>query len=623
MRSSLQTRLRVGLVAVAVALALLSASAVLALNRLGGAIATILKENYASVVACEDMKEALERLDSAAQFASSGREDIGTPMLLAHRPAFAEAFGREAANVTLPEEGALVRDIEARSHAYGEEVDRVLSLPEADRKARYFGDLLPRFTALKDRIQAVLQLNQDAMVAADRAAKELAARSVRIALAVSAAAVLFTAWFAFWLPGAIVRPVQAMTRTVVAIGEGNLSVSVADPAVRELAPPAAAFNRMLVRLRAYRESSLGELLEAKDLARATLECMLDPVVVWGRDGSVRLANEAAEQAFGLRVGTPEELRAADVRAPKELEDARDQVVATGAPVLPRSLSEAMSWHAPEGERHYLVRAAPLRSRGEDAAEGEGAAIVVAQDVTRFHRIDELKSDMVATVSHEFKTPLTSLRMATHLLLEDGPGPLTEAQRELVTTARDDTERLRAMVEDLLDVVRIESEAGALHRVAVEPFGLLCEVADAHRSLAKEKGVNLQVVPEASGNATHGMVSVDPDRIGIALANLVSNAVRHTPSGGHVRLDAARDGASLRLRVSDDGEGIAPSDLSSIFDRPPSSSGGGSEGNARHGLGLTIAREIVLRHGGELLAESTPGRGSVFTLVLPLDGPASR
>src|SRR6185312_7923307 len=201
-------------------------------------------------------------------------------------------------------------------------------------------------------------------------------------------------------------------------------------------------------------------------------------------------------------------------------------------------------------RHYLVRAAPLRAASPGAAS-EASAIVVAQDVTRFHRIDELKSDMVATVSHELKTPLTSLRMATHLLLERGTGPLTEAQRELVTTARDDTERLRAMVEDLLDVVRIEAEAGALHRVLVEPFGLLCEVADAHRTVARDKGVTIEVAPLAAP----GRVSLDQERIAIAIANLVTNAIRHTPVGGVIKLSAARDAATLRVVVTDTGEGI--------------------------------------------------------------------
>ena len=625
MSSSLHTRLRLGLGAIAVALALLSAAAVLSLNRLGGAISTILRENDASVGACEELKEALERQDSAAQIASSGREDIAGPMLRAYRGAFAAAFATEADNITLPGEGELVREIEGAYRDYTREVDAVLSLPAAERSARYFGDLLPRFTSIKDRVQRVLALNQENMVAADRAAKDLASSTVRTALGVSAAAVISAAWYALWLPGFIARPFPALTRTAQAIGEGNLAVTVADPGVEELEGLVAAFNKMLIRLRAYRESSLGELLAAKDLARATLECLLDPVVVFDREGGVRLANEAAEQAFGLRTGSAEELRAADVKAPAELEDARDRVLATGAPVLPHSLSEAMRWRAPGppegstalplggGERHYLVRAAPLPA----GAQGEGSAIVVAQDVTRFHRIDELKSDMVATVSHEFKTPLTSLRMATHLLLEPGTGPLTESQRELVVTARDDTERLRAMVEDLLDVVRIESEAGALHRVPVEPFGVLCEVADAHRTVARDKGVTLEVEPQPPSLAG-GLVSLDPERISIALANLVSNAVRHTPSGGKVTLEATRDDRALRIRVSDDGEGIAPRDLSSIFDRPPASVSGG-DGTPRHGLGLTIAREIVLQHGGDLLAQSEPGKGSVFTMVLPLDG----
>ncbi|MEO7329658.1 MAG: HAMP domain-containing sensor histidine kinase, partial [Minicystis sp.] len=271
--------------------------------------------------------------------------------------------------------------------------------------------------------------------------------------------------------------------------------------------------------------------------------------------------------------------------------------------------ESMTWRTAEGEKHYLVRAAPLR-----AAPGEKqSAIVLAQDVTRFHRIDELKSDMVATVSHQFKTPLTSLRMATHLLLEPRTGPLTESQLELVTTARDDTERLRAMVEDLLDVVRIEAEAGALHRAPIEPAVLLSEVVEAHRALAQEKGVRLEVEP----GAPEGEASLDAERIAIALANLVSNAVRHTPAGGRVALAAARDQSTLRITVLDTGDGIDPADLPRIFERSFSLPGG-SEGPPGHGLGLTIAREIAMQHGGEIQVTSTLGKGSVFTLVLPLD-----
>jgi signal transduction histidine kinase len=608
-KPSLKTRLRVGFAAIAAALALLAVAAVVSLDRLGGAVATILRENYDSTVLCEQMKEALERQDSAALFAATGRRDIAAPMLAKNREGFARALRAEDANVTVPGEGELVREIHGRYEAYLRAVDRALSLPEEEQQAAYFGELLPAFTALKDRVESVLRLNQATMEAADRDAKRLARRTVDGALGVSLGAVLFVVWFAYRLPRAIMRPLDALTRSATAVGEGRLDVTLEEPETAELALLAAAFTLMTQRLRVYRDCSLGELLAAKDLARSTLEGMVDPVLVLDADGGVLLANEAAERTFALRTGSAEELCEAAVAVPEALAVARDRALGSGAPVLPKSLSEAVR-HRVEGvDRHYLLRALPLAA----PPGGRPSALVVAQDVTRLHRIDELKNDMVATVSHEFKTPLTSLRMATHLLLEANTGPLNEAQHELVTTARDDTERLRAMVEELLDVVRIEAEAGALHRVAIQPRVLLGEVAEAHRAIARDKGVTIEVEAPAELEPAH----VDAERLSIALANLVANAVRHTAPGGHVRLRAAAAGRGLRLEVADDGEGIGPESLPRIFERAFSAATEGG-GERRHGLGLTIAREIVLQHGGEIRVASDRGMGTTFSLVLPAD-----
>jgi signal transduction histidine kinase len=254
-----------------------------------------------------------------------------------------------------------------------------------------------------------------------------------------------------------------------------------------------------------------------------------------------------------------------------------------------------------------VRAAPLRTEKSEAPR----AIVVAQDVTRFRRIDDLKSDMVATVSHEFKTPLTSLRMATYLLLEPTTGALSDGQREIVTTARDDTERLRALVDELLDLVRIEAEAGMLHHQLVDPVRLLEATVSAHRPIAREKGVSLEIDPGPSGT----LCNVDPEKISIVLANLVSNAIRHTPPHGKVTMRATVDRGTLLLRVHDTGSGMPPEELSKWRDRASTSRTGVSIGG-RHGLGLTIAQEIVLQHGGDMTVESTEGRGTSITVVLP-------
>ncbi|MDB4928338.1 MAG: two-component sensor histidine kinase [Myxococcaceae bacterium] len=601
---SLRARVTLGFVAIALTLLLVSAVAVDSLRRLGGEIETILRENYRSVIACVDMEEALERQDSAAQFASTGHDDIARPMLAAQRAAFARAYAVELSNITLPGEGEAVRGIDVRYRDYVDAVDRALAVDAgAARTERYFRELLPRFTRLEEATGRVLRMNQAGMEAADRSAKAAARRGVAITYGVGALALALLIAFTWWLPRMIVRPVQRLADAARAVGCGDLDVEVADTGVRELAPLTEAFRRMVEKLRAYRQSSLGELLAARDLANVTVQCLLDPTVVFGRDGAVLLSNEAARRTFEIEAGDPP-AAGGEGALGHVFGAARERAVATGEVVAPGNLAGATRWRDRLGERYFQVRATPLRAEADD-----GRVIVVAQDVTRLTRIDRLKSDMVATVSHEFKTPLTSLRMATHLLLEPGTGPLTDAQREVVTTARDETERLRALVDELLDLVRIESDAGALHRVSVEVDHLLRTVVDGHRAIAAAAGVALEV--EAHGALAPARV--DPEKLGIVLSNLVSNAIRHTPAGGRVTLGAGSDPAALRITVRDSGEGVVPTDLARLLER--STTRGAHEGRWR-GLGLTIAQEIVLQHGGELLAESAVGRGSAFTVVIP-------
>lgn len=607
--TSLRSRLFRALAVVGATLIVVCALSTAAVTRLGGAIGLILRENYVSVLACQEMNEALERQDSAALFVTSGRSDIAKPMLAEHRAAFARALTREAGNVTLPGEGQHVRLVQSMYQDYLREVDRVLDQPRELRSSSYFEALLPRFNAIRQEVNAIRVLNQRNMEAADKEARRIAQRTLELAVVATIVALSVAGWFAWRIPKTVLQPIVAFTEHARAIGEGKLDATVPVPDVAELSTLAEALNRMQERLRAYRESSLGELLAAKDLARATIASMVDPVIVFSTRGEVLLANEQAESTFGLVSGDADLLRRGGVEVPEPIAVARDAVLAHGKPLLPQSLAEAMRWITGEGERYFLVRASPLES---DDASGAGV-IVVAQDVTRFRRIDALKSDVVATVSHELKTPLTSLRLATHMLLEDSTGPLQSVQRELAITARNETERLQSTVNELLDLVRIEREAGAMQRAPINPHALLEEVASAHRSLAETKHVSIEL--EASDpNAT---LALDAEQITIVLSNLVSNAVRHTPEGGHVWLSARPETETNTyvFAVRDDGEGIAPEQLPRIFERHWS----GSEPSTlkgRHGLGLAIAKEIATRHDGSLEVETALGKGSTFRLRLP-------
>ncbi|HTO99209.1 MAG TPA: HAMP domain-containing sensor histidine kinase, partial [Myxococcales bacterium] len=234
------------------------------------------------------------------------------------------------------------------------------------------------------------------------------------------------------------------------------------------------------------------------------------------------------------------------------------------------------------------------------------------DVTRLVRFDELKNDLVATVAHEFRTPLTSLRMAIHILLEGTVGPIGDKQADLLAAAREDCERLQDIVDDLLDLSRIQ--AG---KVEVQPAPIsaksLVDNALASRSAAAAAA---KVRLAADIGEPVLPVLADAERIALVLDNLIGNALRHGPPGSEVMVRASPEQDSVRFEVSDQGEGIAPEYRQRIFEkffRIPGTKGEGV------GLGLYLSREIVLAHGGEMGVESEVGKGSRFWFTLPVPG----
>jgi signal transduction histidine kinase len=225
----------------------------------------------------------------------------------------------------------------------------------------------------------------------------------------------------------------------------------------------------------------------------------------------------------------------------------------------------------------------------------------------------LKNDLVATVAHEFRTPLTSLRMAVHMCAEEAAGPLTAQQADLMAAARQDCERLQGIVDDILDLSRIQAGRIELHARPVDPVALAQQAIREAEAAARAGGVELMLEepPQAFP------LQADPERIDVVLDNLLGNAVRHTPPGGRVEVRVRRTGEGARFEVEDTGEGIPAQYLDRIFDRffqVPGAKRGGV------GLGLYISREVVRAHGGEMGVASEVGKGSTFWFTLPFTPP---
>jgi NtrC-family two-component system sensor histidine kinase KinB len=581
------------------------------LRSVGGSIDRILRENYNSVVAMVGLNEALERIDSSFQFALVGREDAHESYQ-SNWTLYLQHLDVERHNITEPGEQELVDRLEALTEEYRRRGDCFFAAetPARLRKADYFGTpdkpgLLQLFQQLKEVSGKIRELNQKSMKAASAEAQHTAALSQIVLVGALACTTLLGGLLAWRTVRAVMRPIQMVTQSALAVGLGDLSRVVPVVSRDEIGQLAEAFNRMTRQLQGYRQSHSARLLRAQRTSQATIDSFPDPVLVVEPGGRVEMANPAARRLLGIPAPRDGEPLDFVWQPPEPLRQPLHEALTVQRRFLTQAFDQTLTFRLGGEEHAYLPQVLPIN---DPFGQTLGAAVVL-NDVTRFRLLDQVKSDLVATVSHELKTPLASVRLALHLLLEETVGPLTPKQTELLVDARDNAERLLNVIEHLLALARLEHGGAALSFEPVAPQELLQAAADAARSRAEDKHVELVVESAASLPA----VAADRDRLGHALDNLLDNALTHTDAGGRITLsaEAAGEGA-VRLSVRDTGVGIPAEYLPYVFDkffRVP----GRGHGT---GLGLAIVREVVAAHRGQVACESEPGRGTAFHLTLP-------
>jgi NtrC-family two-component system sensor histidine kinase KinB len=618
----------------AVALVVVGVVSAVVTTRLGERARLILADNYRSVLAAQRMKDSLERMDSQAlvRLSASPPEHVAT--FSVQRDLFEKEMVVQEGNLTESGEPEATARLRRDWDEYRSALARFETLPDrVTRTDLYFSTLEPAFLRVKNAADQILALNQDAMVRKSDRAEERAQVFEHTLVAVVVAALALGLLASVFLTTRLLRPLNVVSAAVRRFGEGDLRARAAVQGGDEIAAVATEFNRMTEKLERYRLSSLGELLQAQQSAQAAIDSLPDPVLLLDANGELRGVNTAASRLLHIdpeREGA-EVFAGADPAVRAAIDRLRAHVLAGKGAYVPRGFEDGLRAQTPDGERIFLPRATPIYG---ETGEVTGAALVL-QDATRLFRFDELKNDLVATVAHEFRTPLTSIQMALHLCTEEVAGPLTPKQADLLFAAREDCDRLRVIVDDLLNLSRIESGHIELHRRRATPAELVEAALDVHRAAAAQAQVTLRaVVPPGLPD-----VFVDPDRLQLVFGNLLSNAIRYSPPRSEVwirvaperrdraaRQDArtdsriedggfegSRGGEMLRFDVIDAGAGIAPEHQVGLFEkffRVPGSPQGGS------GLGLFISKGLVQAHGGTIGVTSDPGKGATFWFTIP-------
>ena len=422
-----------------------------------------------------------------------------------------------------------------------------------------------------------------------------------------------------------------VTATVVAVAAGLLAVAVvlAVLTVRAVSRPFASLSRAahrladttvpgwrwtepddleglateLVAMTNRLRDRLDELTEERDRAGQIVDALDDGVLLLDGAGRLLVANPAARSWFGLPGDLRPGLPAQRVLGVSQIAELAEKAAETGAPATCTA-----SVVFPE-YRTLALRAFPLADRGPT-----GRIVVTMTDITQRRRLEVLRRDFVANASHELKTPVAALRVLAETLLTALPDD-PQAGREFAVRIGREAERLDTLVRDLLDLSRVER--GTLDVEPVDLVGLAKEVVGGYADRAEERRIRLRT--ELRPNVA---MRGDRAQLGLLLSNLIDNAVRCTPPRGTVRVRL--DGGESRavLQVADTGEGIPADELPRIFERFYRVDKARARQTGGTGLGLAIVRHVAESHGGTVTVDSELGRGTTFTVTLPVAGPPS-
>ncbi|HWX78278.1 MAG TPA: histidine kinase dimerization/phospho-acceptor domain-containing protein, partial [Candidatus Acidoferrales bacterium] len=511
MPSSLRKRIRNGgLLMLLIALGL-GAVALPKVYRLGGAIRQTLYNNYISIEAAQHMHTALYALQLAQ------RDGTLAAALPANRDTFRHWIDVELNHITEAGEAALAADIERRGRRLFDGIG-ALSPPQNDGE----------FSQLHGRLDQLIKMNQAAMFRADSRASQL---STRLAVAFGTGLLLFLviggalAWTLAWK---ISQPLTELADRLRNLSLKGPSLRLGKQPLAELATVAAEFNKMAERLEQFEKLNVERLIYEKSKTEAIIESIEDGIVLIDPQGIVTHINEIAGIIMGIEreeaLGSPFDDLNSNHPHYLRVRDALRSAAATPGD-SPRI---EVDLHVRGRDHTYVLKAVPLRHTDGQAL----GTILILQNITYLRDQDRARVNLVATLSHELKTPLTSLALSAGLL-ERSKDDLKPKAQELLASISEDIGRIRRLAEDLLDLARGSSRMITIRNLEIDLCQLIRMVLKTFRLQADEKHVVLSTNASESIPKIHG----DPIKLFWAVSNLIANALRYTPAGGSISISS--------------------------------------------------------------------------------------
>ncbi|MGE5499262.1 MAG: ATP-binding protein [Syntrophothermus sp.] len=569
----------------------------------------IIKDNYKSIEYTANMLKALDGLYTHHIERDLIKHDVSALNESEQRKLtnmFNDNLTAEEKNITETGEEEVISILK---QDYAGFLD-IMEKAEKTGERNYALQLKDKYDDVRGSISGIYKINSNAIINKNNKAASTARQVTRYMIILTGLSLLLALGFIAYFPIYILRPIYELTNKIKAISRGDYDQKLLFSSADELGILVKEFNSMSSKLKEYEANNLHKLLVEKKRMEAIIYSLNDAIFIIDEDKKILYLNKAAEDITGLKESEAAGLPAQDVALANDLvrEILKGVIISGSANGNPKNNYIPIVLN--QKEAYFTKEVIETRlADDENSPASTTGYIIILKNVTRYEERDTAKTNLIATVSHELKTPLSSINLSVKLLEDKRLGELSQAHQKIVQTVRQETLRLSKMVNELLDYSQAESGNIKLKIEPVAVADIIDYAAVAMVMIMGEKKILLDTDIENDLPS----VSADIEKTVWVLVNLINNAVRYTPENGLIKINAFRSDKFVTVSVIDQGPGMPPEEHERIFNKFVQAGSGNPKGK---GLGLAISKEFVLAQGGDIWVESTAGAGSKFSFRLP-------
>lgn len=532
-------------------------------NRITSEAGDIIKDNYETLTYSKDMLRSLDKL-----MAGDSTNNLAE---------FEKNLSLQEKNITEPGEEELTKSLRKNFELF--------------RKSSPL-DTFER--TLRSDINSIMLVNLQAIDKKNKTAQVSIENAKTVIVLVLTMCILIGLTFIYNFPSLVATPIAKLTEGIKAIAARNYGQRIHLNRTDEFGELAAAFNSMAEKLDEYEHSNLSKILFEKQRAETVINSLKDASIGIDTKGIILFANQQALQLLNLKEAAIVGLKQEEVQEKNDL----FRFLIKEQNTIPFKI-------VVDGKENYFTK----EQIDITQKETKIGTVIILRNITPFKELDTAKTNFIATISHELKTPLASADFSLKLLEDERIGTLTQEQKELVKNLKSDNQRLLRILSELLDLSQVDSGRIQLKNQAFSAKDLIQKAIATTNNAAKEKNINISV----SFPKELPLIQADEEKSVWVMNNFLTNAIRYSPENGEIILKAEAKDNSVKLSIQDFGIGIDPAYQQKIFDRFFRVPGTQKKGT---GLGLAISKEFIEAMKGSVQVESEPGKGSTFTFYLP-------